>query len=238
MSATYLPESTRTVTASAFRLDRIAGFAGLAFALIVGAVNVLVGSMAPPQFDASASEIAAYFTENRTALAAVSAAVPFAVVSLFLFLASSFPRLTTPSAEAAFWTRVGVVGLVLVEVMFLGRFLFELVLIANVESLAGEPALIETLWQLQSAAMTFNGLALAIALLGLSRAARLAGLIPAWQEALGLGAALAFFIATVAVVPSLEGSPIGLLGLPAFVAWLVWLALTSVRFLRTDEPTA
>ncbi len=122
--------------------------------------------------------------------------------------------------------------------MFLARFLFELVLITNIESLAEEPALIETLWQLQSAAMIFNGLALALALLGLSRAARLSGLTPAWQEAMGLGAALAFFIAAVAAVASLEGSPIGFLGLPAFVAWLLWLALTSLRLLRSGDVAA
>jgi len=116
-----------------------------------------------------------------------------------------------PSSEAAFWTRVGGVGLVLVEVMFLTRFLFELILITN----------IETLWWLQGAAMIFNGLALALALLGLSRTARLGGLIPAWQKLLGLGAARAFFIVAVSSVASLEGSPIGLLGLAAFVSWLL-----------------
>lgn len=126
----------------------------------------------------------------------------------------------------------------MVEIMFIARFMCELVLMANVEKLAGEPALIETLWQLQGAAMIFNGLALAVALLGLSRAARLGGLIPGWQEALGLGAALAFFIAAVASVASLEGSQIGLLGFPAFVGWLVWLALTSIRLLRTADETA
>jgi len=127
---------------------------------------------------------------------------------------------------------------VLVEIMFLTRFLFELVLIANVENLAGEPALIETLWRLQSVAMIFNGLALALALVGLARAARLSGLIPAWQELLSLGAARAFFIVAISSVASLEGSPIGLLGLAAFVSWLVWLGLTSLWLLRSGDETA
>jgi hypothetical protein len=161
--------------------------------------------------------------------------VPIAVISLYLFLAGSFATLSAGSAEAAFWTRVGAVGLVIVEVMFLTRLFFEVVLIANAERLAQEPALIETLWQLQGAGMTFTGVGLALALLGLSRAARTSGLIPAWQEALGLGAAVAFVVAAMAIVPTLEGSPIGILGLPAFVAWLLWLALTSVRLLRAPD---
>ena len=218
--------------ASATRLDRIAGFTGLAFALLVGVVNVIVGAMSPPLADASASEISTFVTENKSVLTITLGAIPFAVVSLFLFLASSYPRLSKTSSEAAFWTRVGAVGLVLVEIMFLSRTLFELPLVANMENLAQEPALVETLWQLQNAALTMTGLAIAVALLGLSRAARLGGLIPRWQEGLGLGAALGFFISAIAVVPALEGSPIGLLGLLAFVAWVVWLALTSIRLLR------
>jgi len=238
MNTGFAMSSDRTVTTPAFRLDRIAGFTGLAFALIVACVNVIVGSMSPPPYDARAAEITSFFTNNGGTHAIMAGLIPFAVVSLFLFLASSFPTLCKTSSEAAFWTRVGAVGLVLVEVMFLTRFLFELVLITNIENLAGEPAVIETLWWLQGAAMIFNGLALAVALLGLSRAARLGGLIPAWQELLGLGAALAFFIVAVSSVASLEGSPIGLLGLAAFVSWLVWLALTSLRLLRSGDETA
>jgi hypothetical protein len=107
-----------------------------------------------------------------------------------------------------------------------------------VDRLANDHLLVETLWQLQGAAMAANGLALAVTLLGLSRAARLSGLIPAWQEVMGLAAAVAFVVASVGVVPSLSGSPIGFLALPAFITWLVWLGLTSGRLLRNDPASA
>ena len=238
MSAAY-PTVSRVQTAtSSVSIERIAGIAGLTFALLVGAVNVVVGALSPPAPDAGASEIVSFFAENGTVLKAVMSVVPFAVIALYLFLAGSFPRLSAPSREAAFWARVGAVGLVLVEVMFLARTTFELVLISKAEDLAGEPALVETLWQLQSAAMIFTGLAIALALLGLSRAGRLSGLLPGWQEAMGLLAALGFFIVAMAAATSLEGSPIGILGLPAFLTWLVWLALTSIRLLRQSDATA
>jgi hypothetical protein len=238
MSATYRIEPTRSSITSAFRPDRMAGIAGLAFAILVALVNVIVGAMSPPAFDAPASDITAFVAENKTALTAALGAVPAGVVTLYLFLAGSFPRFAGASEEASFWARFGAVGLILVEVMFVGRTLFELALIANVDRLAGESALVETLWQLQAAAMIATGLAIGIALVGLSRAARLSRVIPGWQEKMGFGAALAFFIAAVAALPSLEGSPIGLLGLPAFVTWLVWLAMTSIRLLRQDDATA
>jgi hypothetical protein len=238
MSVALSIESPRPVSLPRFRLNRIAGLAGLAFAVIVGAVNVVIGSLTPPAADASGSEIVAFMTDNKALLGVVAAAIPFAVVSLFLFIASAYQRLSGASPEAAFWTRVGAIGIMLVEVMFLTRMIFEFVLIANADALAQETVLAEMLWQLANASMVVNGLALAVTLLGVSRAASLAGLIPRWQELLGLGSAALFFIGAVALVPSLEGSPIGIVGLPAFVAWLVWLALTSVRLLRTDGDVA
>lgn len=235
MIAAHAVTSRPTVAATSFRIDRIAGFAGLAFAIIVAFVNVLVGSMSPPALDASGSEVATFITENRTALGIATGIIPFGVAALFLFVSAAFPRLSQVSGEAALWARFGAIGIVLVEVMFLARTLFEVALIANVDRLAQEPMLVETLWRLQGAGQIFTGLALAIALTGLSRAARLGGLIPRWQEMMGYGAALAFFVAVIASVPSLKGSPIGLLGLVAFVTWLAWLALTSVRFLRVGS---
>jgi hypothetical protein len=235
MSATVQIESARSVAAPAFR---IAGFAGLSFALFVAFVNIFVGSMSPPQFDASGSEITSFVSDNKTALTVATGMIPLGVISLYLFIAGAFPRLSRKSSEAALWARYGAIGVVLVEVMFLTRTLFEVVLVANVDRLAQEPVLAELLWQLQGGAQIFTGLALALTLFGLSRAARIGGLIPAWQQALGLGAALAFVIGAVTSVTSLEGSPIGFIGLPAFVAWLVWLALTSAQLLRTDDAKA
>ena len=238
MSATYLSDSTRTVATTEFRSSRIAGFAGLFFALFVGMVNVLVGSMAPPAFDASANDISAFIADNKAMLTVASGATPLGVIALFFFLSGVFPVLSARSNESAFWARLGVAGLIVIEIMFMTRMLFEVVLIANADSLNAEPLLLETLWQFQNSAMTFNGLAIALAIFGLSRAAQLSGLIPAWHAMLGYASALGFLVAAMGAVSALEGSVLGIVGLPAFLAWLVWLALISVRLLRTDRATA
>jgi len=223
---------------AAFSPRRWAGFSGLAFALFVGLLNMVIGSLAPPAMDAQGSDIVAFVAENRTLLAVALGMVPAGIFLLYMFIAGAFPVLSQASPAAAFWTRLGAVGVVLVEVMFLVRTLPEVVLVANVERLANDHLLVETLWQLQGAALTANGLALAVTLLGLSRAARLSGLIPAWQEVMGLAAAAGFVVASAGVVPSLAGSPIGLLAFPAFIAWLVWLGLTSGRLLRSDPAAS
>ena len=85
MSAAYPTVSRVQSTTSSFSIERIAGFAGLSFALIVGAVNVVVGALSPPAADASASEIVSFFADNDTVLKAAIGVVPFPVIALFLF---------------------------------------------------------------------------------------------------------------------------------------------------------
>jgi hypothetical protein len=238
VAQTALVAPSRPAVATVTRsLTRIAGLSGLAFVALVAAENLIVGAASPPAADAPAAEIADFIAANKTALSVAVGMVPFAVVALYAFLASAFGWLSQGPREAGAWTRLGMSGLVVVGPLFLTGTLFELVLLAESDDLAGHGALTEILWQLRNASLIATGIALAVAMLGLSRAARLRGLIPAWHEGLGFVAAGAFLIAAAAAGPVVDGSPLGLLGFAAFVAWLVWLALTSIRLLRVKEAT-
>lgn len=237
MSAAY-PLVSHTRAAFSLPLERVAGVAGLTFVALVAATNVAIGALDPPSGNANAGEVVAFFEDHGTALMAVRAMMPISFVALILFLGGAFPRLSSASPAAAFWTRVGAIGIVMVGVLFLTHTLVELPLLTNIEGLAGEPAVVESLWLLHGASLIFSGLGLTVTLLGLSRAARLSGLIPAWQEAMGLLAAFGFFVAAMAAAAALDGSPIGLLGLVAFLAWLAWLAMTSIRLLRSNGDAA
>jgi hypothetical protein len=217
---------------------RIAGFAALAFAVIVGFVNLFVGSLGAPLADASGQEVITFVSDNTGALTFAIGLVPLGVLALFAFLAAVYPVLGRTSPEAAFWTRLGAAGIILVEVMFLVRTLFEVALVANIDALSSDPLLVETIWRLQGAGLILTGLGLAVTLTGLSRAARLGGLIPSWQQGLGFGAAAGFLVQGFASVAALEGSPIALVGLVAFVGWLTWLAMTGVRLLRSSDQPA
>ena len=235
MSAGYVVSTSPSVASSRWSLDRIAGMAGLGFAIIVALINIFIGSLQPPATDAGANEIMAFVQDNKQALSVAFAGVPAGVFLLFAFGASAYSRLASGSREAEFWARFGLVGIVMVEVMFITRTIFEVVLVANIDRLASESTMVEMLWQLQGATMTANGLALAVALTGLARSGRLSNVIPAWLERMAYGAAALFVAGSMAVIPGLEGSPIGLTGLVAFVTWLVWLGITSVRLLRSSE---
>lgn len=238
MSVSVAVSASSGVVARNWSLERIAGFAGLTFAIVVGLINLFVGALGLPQANATGEEVTTFIASNTGALTLAIGLVPVGVIALFAFLASVFPVLSRTSGAAAFWTRLGAAGIILVEVMFLVRTLFETALVANVDALSTEPALVQMIWKLQGAGLVFAGLALALTLTGLSRAARLAGLIPAWQQAMGFAAAAGFVLQAVASVAAVDGSPIALAGLLSFVTWLTWLAMTSVRLLKQDRAKA
>lgn len=219
-------------------IPRIAGFAGLAFVAIVASRNVIFGAASPPANDASATGIADFIAANKTSLMVQVGVVPLAVVALYAFIACATERFRRGSADAAAWTRLGMCGLIIVEPLFMIGMLFEYVLVARSTDLAARGAVTETLWQLRSGTLILVGVALAVGLIGLSRAGRISGLIPAWQERLGYVAAGTFLVSAGFAVATIEGSPVGLIGLVAFVGWLVWLTLTSIRLLRTADTSA
>jgi hypothetical protein len=124
VSASFPTVSRVQPATPSISLERIAGFASLTFALLVAVVNVATGDLSPPAPDASTAEIVSFFADTETVL-------PIPVIALYLFLSGAFPRLGAASPKAGFWARVGAVGLVLIEVMFLARTTFELVLLAK-----------------------------------------------------------------------------------------------------------
>jgi hypothetical protein len=216
-------------------LSRIAGISGLAFVTLVTTHNLLLGAASMPASDASAVEIANFITTNKTLLSVAVALVPFSVVALFTFIAGATERLGRGSAEGAAWTRLGMTALTVVGPLFLTGLLFMYILLAESAELAARGALTETLWRLREGSFILVGIALAAGMIGLSRAARLNGLIPVWHQGLGFVAAAGFLIAAALAVPGLEGSPVRVLGFASFIGWLAWLALTSIRLLRSAD---
>jgi hypothetical protein len=131
VSASFPTVSRVQPATPSISLERIAGFASLTFALLVAVVNVATGDLSPPAPDASTAEIVSFFADTETVLKAAMSIIPIPVIALYLFLSGAFPRLGAASPKAGFWARVGAVGLVLIEVMFLARTTFELVLLAK-----------------------------------------------------------------------------------------------------------
>jgi hypothetical protein len=94
-----------------------------------------------------------------------------------------------------------------------------------------DPALVRTLWALHSAVFTLNLVAIGAALLGLGRAATLAGLTPRWMGPASAIGALLLAAAAAPAVAEVNGSRLLALGLLGFACWLVLLGTSSAALL-------
>jgi hypothetical protein len=214
------------------RDDLVTGLAGLGFVVVTVIQNgvLLAGA---PRADASIAEISEFFAENELsvslALALVAVNIPLSLV-----FASGFSTLLGQRAGGLIpvGARAGFAGAVAVIPAFAVVATARATLVANADILASEPALTQMLWDVHSAAFAFAQVSLAVALVAFALAGRDAGLTPTWLTILALGGGAALVVSGGAVVPVMDGSAVGLLGLLGFFAWLVFLVVQSIRLLR------
>jgi hypothetical protein len=105
-------------------------------------------------------------------------------------------------------------------------------------TLANDASLTVLIWTLHNAIFTINLLAIGAALLGLSRAASLGGLIPRWLGVLAIIGAALLALASAPAVAQVEGSPFLALGLLGFLCWLLFVAVASARLLQLGAERA
>jgi hypothetical protein len=209
---------------------RVAGLAGLAFALSVVAQNVWSGGAnLLPDADATSDEILEVFAEHEGAYGILVGWVAVNLVILAIFLAGAHQRLRR---NEPVWANVGLVGGITLMVFFTMVNLPIVALAAGTESLAGSPELVETLWTAHGAAFAFAGLALGIALFGYSLAAVVAGVVPRWFRVVGPAGAAVIVVASVPVQAGAEGSPATMIGLLGFLTWLLFVAMCGTRMWR------
>ena len=219
--------------------SRTAGLAGLLFVVLVGGFNIAMGSSSPPNNDATAAEIASYYTSNGGLLTAVSVIAPFVWASLLVFGSGVFAMVrASETTKAGAWAYVGLLGVLMQNAIFATVVATEVAFNVGVDSLAENPELTEAIWRFQKAIFTLNGTSLALALTGFSIAGLQTVFIPKWHAYLGFVSAALLFASAVAVTPALEGTGAAFIGLPGFVLWLVWILAMGIRLVRQPTPSS
>lgn len=129
------------------------------------------------------------------------------------------------------WSLVALAGAVMQNAIFASVVAIQTTL--GVADLTGDVAW--GLWQVHNALFTLNTASLVIVLVSVSVGGRRAGLLRAWQRTLGLVAASLLVVAGVTTPVSLDGHPIGMLGLVGFLLWIAFIVSVSVRLLRGSD---
>ena len=215
----------------ASRTSLLAGAGGLLFLVLVAVQNLLKAATNPSD-TASAAQILRFAHDQAWSVDLLVVTYVIGFPALFLYAGGLTRRCEQLAPAAEIWGRLGRSSVGVIAVLFGLVNVLQVVLVASRGDLAGDPALVRILWTTHNAVFTLNLLAVAGALLGLGRAAMLAGLVPRWMGPVSaIGSAL-LAIAAAPAVAEVQGSNLLIVGLVGFLCWLLLLALSGIRLVR------
>jgi hypothetical protein len=217
-----------TQARQAAALDRPAAAGGLVFAAILVADNLIRARA--PGFDAAPAQVSAYFLDHRAAALVPLGLFPAGLLALFLFAAGM--RARARQEQSRWWASVGMLGAAAIAALFAIVNITEIVLTAKAAQLASSPAVVQALWTLRAAAFGLDLAAVAVALIGLSRAAASMRLIPSWLALAVWPGAACLLTAAAFTVALADGGPWLAPALAGFIVWVVFVVTASVSVLR------
>jgi hypothetical protein len=229
--ATVTAESTRTRAAAVVSAGRYAGIGGLVFAAALVVQNIIRAK--GPALDASSGTVSSYFLHHRAAALIPLGMFPIEMLALFAFVAGVWTAASR--SENRWWATMGVLGGAAIASLFALDNIIEIVLTAKADTLVQSPSIVEVLWAVHAAAFGLDFAAIAVALIGLSRAATASGLMSAKLGAAVLPGAAFLLLASVFTVALTNGGPWLGVALVGFLLWLVFMVTTSVSLLRTPQ---
>jgi hypothetical protein len=209
-------------------VDRLAGAGGLFFVGTIVVQNIVRSGA--PGFGASPATVAGYFAHHRAAVLTPLGLFPIGMLALFAFTAGVWSW--GHRADAPWWGGMGALGVAAIAALFALVNIGEIVLAAKDTQLAASPGVVEALWAFHAAAFGLVLAAQAVALVGLSRAALAAGLIPGWLDVPTLAGAGCLLVSSVFTVAIVNGGPWIALGLVGFFVWGVFIAVAGISLVR------
>ena len=212
--------------------QRTAGAAGIGFALLIVAANLVLVPAGMPSPGSSTEEAIEFFLSAGPPTIAVSALLPAVWALATLFAAGALAAVLATGGRTT-WAYAGFAGVLLQNAAFT-----MVVAIRLAMSTVGDPASVGTLWALHEAVFGFNGTFLALAMFGLGTAGFTAGLLTRWQLVLGtVAACLQFAGATLTPLIVTGHDHFALFGLAGWLLWAVWLISYGITLIRSAGRT-
>ncbi len=212
---------------------RIVGAAAVALAASVVVQNAVffVGPEAPT-YATPLGEVLAYHAENR-GVVAVSVGLEAVILPLLLLFVTGLHGLVQRRGGAgADWSRLAVAaGATLAAVLALVMATHIAVVLAA-DGLAEPTPAFQLAWQLHAAAFALSLPALGATFIGAALATHASGLTRPWQRLLGVAGGSLLILAGAGNLAIADGSPLLFVGLLGLAAWLVWLVVTGLRLIR------
>ena len=155
--------------------SRAAGWGALTFAIVVIAQNVIRGASAPGN-DASAAKVLSHYSGDEATSILLAATYVLSGIGLAVFIGGITRRLLATSRSG--WAITGLVGAIGIFTVFALVVAAEQALTVAAHMDRPDLGAMQALWALHNSIFSVLDLSIALALLGLSRAAVAAGLNP------------------------------------------------------------
>jgi hypothetical protein len=209
----------------------VGGIGGLLFIATVAVQNGI--RLSAPGDDAPAARVIHFYATTRTSTLVLAALFPIGAAGLAAFLGALGSRLSSSSGRApAIAGLLGAAGIFASYSMLVAT---DVALSAYVHRGAPDPGVVSALWVTHNTVFGVLLVAIAVALCGLSVSAAATGLLAGPWKQVGTLGALALAVTGAAAPALVDGSRIIGLGLVGFLAWLAFVAASSVTMLR--RPT-
>lgn len=208
------------------RWERRAAAGGFAFVGIGVIASFLPG--APPASDAPAAKVAAYFHDHAGAIEAQQVIGMLATVGLFWWFGALWRAMNREEGERPLLAVVAAVSLAVGVALATASGAMTSAAAIRIDSLGDGSQL---LWTLSLVTVATAGLAFASFVASVCVLNQRARIVPAWTNAVGALAALAFLVGGLGA--GTDASIVNVFALIAFLLWCVWIVAVSV-FLRRD----
>jgi hypothetical protein len=226
--------ATRENARSRFVRGRLVGAAAIALAASVAIQTAMFVGVDAPAYGDPIEEVLAWHAQNRLVVA-IAVGQEALHLPLLLGLVTGLHGLVGRRGGAgADWSRLAVAaGATLSAVMAFYAVLWDGVVL-SAGGLTEPSPTFELAWQMHAAAFAWSLPALGTTFIGAALAAHASGLTPAWQRLLGLVGGILLLAAGLGNLAIADGSALIFVGLLGLAAWLVWLLATGVRLVRSD----
>jgi hypothetical protein len=219
--------------------ERVVGATAIALAASLVIQNAVLVWAGTPGYGDPIKEVLAFHAENRVAVAFAVGSEALNLPLLLGFVTGLHGLVGRRGGAGADWSRLAVAaGATLSAVFALYAVLWNGVVLSAGE-LAEPSPVFELAWKMHAAAFALALPALGTTFIGAALAAHASGLTPPWQRLLGVAGGGLLIAAGAANLAIADGSALLFVGLPGYVAWLVWLLATGVRLVRArtaDRP--
>lgn len=222
---------TRGVHRTAISAARIAGISGLLFVALVIGQNIIRLAIAPAN-DAPVASIVDHYQNDRGLYAALGTSFAASGLALAMFIAGITSR--SASEEDRAWSTLGLIGGAGVMALFSAMVACEFALLVATDRAEVSSGAVETLWTLHNSLFAVLNTMIAIALLGVGRAATRSSLVPSWLARLVPAGSALLLVGTLAGPQLAAGELQPLMGIAVlgFVIWLAVVATSGANMLR------